>query len=72
MREATQSLIGEHDFAAFRSVGTPTRTTVRRVIRAEWKKNREGLLCLEIEGTGFLKQMVRAIVGPWWRREGER
>jgi tRNA pseudouridine38-40 synthase len=63
MKKAAQTLIGEHDFAAFRSVGTPTRTTVRRVIQAEWKKNREGLLRFEIEGTGFLKQMVRAIVG---------
>jgi len=31
MKKATQSLIGEHDFSAFRSVGSPTRTTVRRV-----------------------------------------
>jgi len=63
MKKAAQSLIGEHDFAAFRSVGTPTRTTIRRVIRAEWKRSREGFLHFEIEGTGFLKQMVRAIVG---------
>jgi tRNA pseudouridine38-40 synthase len=63
MKQATQSLIGEHDFSAFRSVGTPTRTAIRTVIRAEWKRSPEGLLHFEIEGTGFLKQMVRAIVG---------
>jgi tRNA pseudouridine38-40 synthase len=63
MKKATQSLVGEHDFAAFRTVGSPTRTTVRRVIRAEWKRRRDGLIRFEIEANGFLKQMVRSIVG---------
>jgi tRNA pseudouridine38-40 synthase len=63
MKKATKILIGEHDFSAFRSVGSPTRTTVRRVIRAEWKRGREGFIRFEIEANGFLKQMVRAIIG---------
>src|SRR4030066_923854 len=63
MKEATQYVIGEHDFSSFRSVGTPTRTAVRKVIRTEWKRDREGFFCFKIEATGFLKQMVRAIVG---------
>ncbi len=63
MKEATRYLMGEHDFSSFRSVGTPTQTATRKVIRAEWKRGREGLIRFEIEATGFLKQMVRAIVG---------
>jgi len=63
MKKATRSLIGEHDFSSFRSVGSPTRTAVRRVIRAEWQRDREGLIRFEIEANGFLKQMVRALVG---------
>jgi len=63
MKKATESLIGEHDFSAFRTVGSPTRTTVRRVIRAEWKRGRDGLIRFEIEANGFLKQMVRSIIG---------
>ena len=63
MERAARMLIGEHDFSCFRSVGTPTKTTVRKIFRAEWKRNREGFLLFEIEGNGFLKQMVRAIVG---------
>jgi tRNA pseudouridine38-40 synthase len=63
MKEATRILIGEHDFSSFRSVGTPTKTAVRKVFKAEWKRNKEGFLQFEIEATGFLKQMVRAIVG---------
>lgn len=63
MKKVTQSLFGEHDFSSFRSVGSPTRTAVRTVIRAEWKRGRDGLIRFEIEANGFLKQMVRAIVG---------
>jgi tRNA pseudouridine38-40 synthase len=63
MSKATQILIGEHDFSSFRSVGSPTRTATRSVIRAEWKQGREGLIRFEIEANGFLKQMVRALVG---------
>ena len=63
MKKATRILIGEHDFSSFRSVGTPTKTAIRKVFKAEWKRNKEGFLQFEIEATGFLKQMVRAIVG---------
>ena len=63
MKKATHSLVGEHDFSAFRSVGSSTRSSVRNILRADWKRGKEGLLRFEIEATGFLKQMVRAIVG---------
>jgi tRNA pseudouridine38-40 synthase len=63
MKKATRSLIGEYDFSAFRTVGSPTHTTVRRVIRAEWKRGRDGIIRFEIEANGFLKQMVRSITG---------
>ncbi len=63
MSKAALFLIGEHDFSSFRSSGTPTKTPVRTVFRAEWKKDRGGILRFEIEANGFLKQMVRTIVG---------
>jgi tRNA pseudouridine38-40 synthase len=63
MKKATHSLVGEHDFSAFRSVGSPTRSSVRNLLRAEWKRGKGGHLRFEIEASGFLKQMVRAIVG---------
>lgn len=61
MAEATALVVGEHDFATF---GQPPQgtNTVRRVLRAEWK--REGaLLHFEIEANAFLYQMVRSLVG---------
>ena len=63
MKKATRQLIGEHDFASFQSVGSPQKTTFRKVNRAEWRLGRDGFLRFEIEANGFLKQMVRAIVG---------
>jgi len=63
MKKATRSLKGEHDFSSFQSVGSPKKTAVRNVTRAEWKRGRDGLLRFEVEANGFLKQMVRAIVG---------
>lgn len=63
VKRATRKLIGTHDFSSFRSTGTPTKTAVREVFSAEWKKGQDGLMHFEIEATGFLKQMVRAIVG---------
>ena len=63
MKKATHNLVGEHDFSAFRSVGSSTRSSVRNILRADWKRGKGGLLRFEIEASGFLKQMVRAIVG---------
>jgi len=63
IKRATQNLIGKHDFSSFRSTGSPTKTTIREVYRAEWRPKPNGLIRFEIEANGFLKQMVRAIVG---------
>jgi len=62
MREAARDLVGAHDFASFQSVGTMPASSVRTIRRAEWRCER-GLLTFEIEGDGFLRHMVRAIVG---------
>ena len=62
MREAAAMLVGRHDFAAFRSVGAEVATTVRTMTRSEWRES-DGVLTYEIAGDGFLRHMVRAIVG---------
>ena len=62
MQRAAALLIGTHDFAAFRSAGGETATTVRTVTQSEWRAE-TGLLVYEISGNGFLRHMVRAIVG---------
>jgi tRNA pseudouridine38-40 synthase len=62
MRRAAESLIGTHDFTAFQSTGSDTTSTIRTITRSEWQEA-SGALTYEIAGTGFLRRMVRAIVG---------
>ncbi len=62
MRHAAGVLVGRHDFAAFQSVGSGTRDTVRTLTRSEIA-DADGRLTYEVVGDGFLRHMVRAIVG---------
>ncbi len=61
MAQAAQCFIGEHDFAAFRSLGSPTRSTVRRVYESSWRSAGD-LLIYHIEGSSFMRHMVRTMV----------
>lgn len=63
LNQAAEHLIGTQDFASFRNVGTPTKTTIRRIDRAIWSQPRPGILRFEVTGGGFMKQMVRNLVG---------
>jgi tRNA pseudouridine38-40 synthase len=62
MHAAAQSLIGEHDFSAFRSIQCQSKTAVRRVHAIE--VTREGdYVWLQISANAYLHHMVRNIVG---------
>lgn len=63
MHLACRHIIGRHDFKAFEGAGSPRAHTTRRVIHADLVEKDEGNLIFEIEGNGFLKFMVRNIVG---------
>ncbi|MGH9160762.1 MAG: tRNA pseudouridine(38-40) synthase TruA [Vicinamibacteraceae bacterium] len=77
MREAFETVRGRHDFAAFASSGSRVKTTVRHVSdvglrRAPFVEPWIGswtashpltLLAAEITADGFLRHMVRALVG---------
>jgi tRNA pseudouridine38-40 synthase len=62
MRAATGVLVGTHDFAAFQSIGSPTRDSVRTITQSALS-DADGRMAYEISGDGFLRHMVRAIVG---------
>jgi tRNA pseudouridine38-40 synthase len=53
---------GTHDFASLRSSGSSARTSVRTVLRSEARVSGETLL-YEVEANGFLRKMVRSLVG---------
>jgi len=60
MNGVARIFAGEHDFAAFRSLGSEEKTTRRTVFASEWR--REGnLLTYRIEATAFLRHMVRTL-----------
>ena len=62
MQAEAQDLVGTHDFAAFAASGSVVKDTVRTIYRAE--VTREGSeICLIVEGSGFLYNMVRIIAG---------
>jgi tRNA pseudouridine38-40 synthase len=61
MNCAAGIFVGEHDFAAFRSLGTNVTTTVRRVISSEWTRDAD-LVLYRVEASSFLRHMVRAMV----------
>jgi tRNA pseudouridine38-40 synthase len=74
MQAAAQLMVGEHDFATF---GLPTQgeNTVRHVLAADWQVMTESLpnlgdsskrrLVLTISANGFLRNMVRCLVGTF-------
>lgn len=63
MESAASCITGAHDFKAFEGTGSPRRSTVRTVFRAEFIRMSEELVVFEIEADGFLRFMVRNIVG---------
>jgi tRNA pseudouridine38-40 synthase len=78
MRAAAQMLEGRHDFAAFQSAGTTVRSTEREILSSQIADGRlqiqspnqsaicnlpSAIVTYEITGSGFLRHMVRAIVG---------
>ncbi len=62
MARAAETLLGEHDFAAFQASGGTAKTTVR-TIRAVFLVRQGDEIILTIEGNAFLYNMVRIIAG---------
>lgn len=64
MDAAAPHFLGRHDFKSFMNAGTPVKSTVRTVTRLE---RCDGLceheVVWRVEADGFLKQMVRNMVG---------
>ena len=65
MREAGAILIGQHDFAAFQTAATDAtvRTTVRTVFDLRIDVEADDIVAIDVVGDGFLRYMVRTIVG---------
>ncbi len=62
MRREAKVLEGKHDFKSFQASDKKKRSSVRHVNYISIKKKKE-MITIEINGNGFLYNMVRNIVG---------
>jgi tRNA pseudouridine38-40 synthase len=63
MEQAAHYLIGRHDFSCFCATGSHVKDRVRTITAVNFKKEQDGMLEITVEAQGFLKYMVRNIVG---------
>lgn len=63
MRKAAQCLVGLHDFSAFRATSCEGRSPIKELFRVDILQEPEGFIHIHVEGSGFLKYMVRNLVG---------
>ena len=63
MSKCIALLIGKHDFSSFRSTGSRNKNPVREMMRAELHGPETGVIHFVFEADGFLRHMVRNIVG---------
>lgn len=62
MKEASNYLVGEHDFTSFASSKSKKKSNVREIHSITINKNND-VIDIFVEGNGFLYNMVRIIVG---------
>lgn len=63
MKQAIQYFEGEHDFKAFKASGTSSKSSVRKIYKAEIIEKENERIWIELTGNGFLYNMVRIIAG---------
>lgn len=66
MRLALSYLVGEHDFKSFCTQKDEVENTVRTICAAGIEKDGD-MICIRLQGNGFLYNMVRIIVGTLLR-----
>ncbi len=62
MVEAAGRFVGSHNFAAFRASNCVARTTIRRIDSVQVTRHIDRIT-IDVTGGGFLKNMVRVMVG---------
>lgn len=63
MQDASRILLGKKDFSSFQAADPDPTDPVREVFQAGWSMKEEIFLFFTIEADGFLKHMVRNMVG---------
>ncbi len=61
--KAAEAFLGSHDFAALQAAGSDVESTVRTLERLDVEREPPGELVFSVQGDGFLRHMVRNLVG---------
>lgn len=62
MKKAIKHFEGEHDFKGFKASGTSSKSSVRKIYKAEILEENNNII-IRLNGNGFLYNMVRIIAG---------
>lgn len=63
MNQCCEYIIGEFDFKSFENTGSPKSSSIRKVFHAVFNTPETDRIVFSIRASGFLKYMVRNIVG---------
>ncbi len=63
MTQALDLFLGCHDFASFEGAGSPRSSSVRKIVAATLERKNNGRLLVTLQANGFLRHMVRNILG---------
>jgi tRNA pseudouridine38-40 synthase len=63
LRKASSHVVGSHDFASFQAAGSSVQTSLRTLRTLDVFGEPGGPIVLDFEGSGFLRHMVRILVG---------
>jgi|APSaa5957512622_1039677.scaffolds.fasta_scaffold43605_2 tRNA pseudouridine38-40 synthase len=63
MSQACQFITGVHDFTAFENTGSPRTSNIREVFCAQIIRPNQDKIIFKIRAKGFLKNMVRNLMG---------
>lgn len=63
MQQASVHLVGEHDFSSLRGGGCQAGSPVKTIFQVRCERTSSGMIEIEIAGNGFLRKMIRNLVG---------
>lgn len=65
LNDISKEVLGEHDFSSFQTSGTIVKTTIKQIFTSSWSRHPGDILVYTVAGDGFLRQMVRNLVGTF-------
>jgi tRNA pseudouridine38-40 synthase len=63
MQKAVKMIMGTHDFKSFEGTGSPREHTIRTIKESAVSEGENGRIFIDITADGFLRYMVRNIIG---------